>query len=98
VGQDRSTTLSTCPFGRFVPLNTHAGYGIFWANYPIHGAEFVAISPTGAYRDLIPADLRGLGEAAVDAALMRRGIGFVVEDPLWYAGLRLSQGEDYFRF
>jgi 4-amino-4-deoxy-L-arabinose transferase-like glycosyltransferase len=92
------TARNYAAFGRFVPLNTNAGYAFFWANHPIHGTDFVAILPDGTYRDLIPAELRGLDEAALDAALMRLGIGFVVDDPVRYARLSLSRASDYFQF
>jgi 4-amino-4-deoxy-L-arabinose transferase-like glycosyltransferase len=85
-------------FGRLVLLNTNAGYAFFWANHPIHGTNFVAIFPSQVYHDLIPPELRGLDEAALDSALMSRGIQFVVADPFRYAQLSLSRIKDYFEF
>jgi 4-amino-4-deoxy-L-arabinose transferase-like glycosyltransferase len=92
------TARNYSAFGRFVPLNTNAGYAFYWANHPVHGTDFVAILPEGTYRDLIPAELRGLDEAALDAALLQRGVGFVVDDPMRYARLSLSRASDYFQF
>jgi hypothetical protein len=92
------TVRNYAAFGRFVPLNTNAGYTFFWANHPMHGTDFVAILPSDAYQKLIPAELHELDEAALDAALLGRGIGFVVEDPLRYARLCLSRVKDYFKF
>lgn len=87
-------------FHRWVFLNTNAGYAFFWANHPIQGVDFQGIlSDEGpGYRDLIPVELRGLDEAAMERALMGRGIGFVVAEPMRYLRLSFSRLEDYFRF
>ena len=87
-------------FDRFVLLNTNAGFAFYWANHPIYGTKFVSILPAGgpSYQDLIPAELRGLDEAALDQALLWRGIGFVLDDPGRYALLSLSRVKDYFKF
>lgn len=87
-------------FGRLVPLNTNSGYAFFWANHPIHGTSFVSILPDEgpSYQQLIPSALRSLDEAALDQALLRLGVGFVVQDPLRYALLSLSRIKDYFMF
>ena len=47
---------------------------------------------------MIPSELRHLDEAALDQALLREGLRFVVEDPLRYALLSLSRVKDYFKF
>lgn len=87
-------------FGRLVPLNTNSGYAFFWGNHPIHGASFISILPaTGpSYQQLIPRELRGLDEAALDQELLRRGLAFVAQDPLRYVRLSLSRTKDYFMF
>lgn len=87
-------------FDRFVLLNTNAGYAFFWANHPIHGRSFQGILPAEGpgYRDLIPPELLGLDEAALEDALLTRGWGFVRQDPIRYLWLSLSRVEDYFRF
>lgn len=86
-------------FDRFVLLNTNAGYAFFWGNHPVYGTHFVPILPgRGAYQKLIPAELRGLDEAALDNELLRRGIAFVVDDPVRYALLSLSRIPAYFQF
>lgn len=86
-------------FDRFVLLNTNAGYAFFWGNHPIYGTHFVGILPErGAYQRLIPQELRGLDEAALDQALLRRGIDFVLDDPLRYILLSLSRIPVYFEF
>ncbi len=87
-------------FGRFVLLNTNAGYAFFWANHPIYGTHFVGILPPDgpSYQDLIPTELRGLDEAALDQALLREGLHFVIEDPARYILLSISRVREYFKF
>ncbi len=87
-------------FGRFVMLNTNAGFAFFWANHTVHGDDFVPLftpdMPT--YQELIPPELRSLDEAALDKALMERGLGFVLADPWRYIRLSLSRIDDHFIF
>jgi len=51
-----------------------------------------------SYQDLIPAELRGLDEAALDRALLIRGLGFIAEDPGRYLLLSLSRIPVFFLF
>jgi hypothetical protein len=86
-------------FGSFVPLNTNSGFAFFWGNHPIYGTHFVGLLPNAqAYYDLIPAELRHLNEAELDKALLKRGIGFVVDDPLRFVLLSISRTREYFKF
>jgi 4-amino-4-deoxy-L-arabinose transferase-like glycosyltransferase len=85
-------------FGRFVLLNTNSGYAFFWGNHPIHGTQFIPILPGETYQDLIPEELRSLDEAALDQALLKRGVQFIVEDPKRYVLLSLSRIPAYFMF
>jgi len=87
-------------FDRFVLLNTNAGFAFFWGNLPQYGTEFESImtSETGTYFSVIPEELRGLDEASLDQALLSRGIGFVLDDPVRYALLSLSRIPSYFMF
>lgn len=85
-------------FHRFVLLNTNDGYVFFWANHPIYGTNFIPILPSAEYQQLIPANLKGLDEAALNDALLRQGIGFVVADPVRYALLSVSRIKAYFEF
>ncbi len=86
-------------FNSFVLLNTNAGYAFFWANHPIHGTHFIPASEMGnAYGKLIPTDLLGLDEAALDRALLERGLQFIVDDPGRYVRLSLSRIPAYFKF
>jgi hypothetical protein len=87
-------------FDRFVLLNTNAGYAFFWGNHPIYGTNFVGILPSDgpSYYELIPDELLPLDEAALDQALLKRGIGFVVDDPIRYLLLSASRIKEYFKF
>jgi len=87
-------------FHRFVPLNTNAGFAFYWGNHPIYGTQFVGILPEDgpSYGDLLPPELLHLDEAALDQALLRRGFGFVVEDPARYVLLSVSRIPEYFMF
>ncbi len=94
------TVRNARAFGSFVPLNTNAGYAFYWGNHPIYGTKFQGILPADGptYLDLIPPELLTLDEAALDRALLQRGIGFAVEDPGRYALLSLSRASEYFKF
>jgi hypothetical protein len=87
-------------FGRFVLLNTNAGFAFFWGNHPIYGYNFTSILPNDgpSYYSLIPTELLSLNEADLEQALLRRGIGFVQDDPVRYVILSLSRIKDYFKF
>ena len=94
------TAYNYARFGHFILLNTNAGYAFFWANHPIHGTHFIPILPPekGSYYDLIPVELRSLDEAALDTALLKRGLTFVMDDPIRYAKLSISRIPAYFIF
>jgi 4-amino-4-deoxy-L-arabinose transferase-like glycosyltransferase len=87
-------------FGTFVLLNTNAGFAFFWANHPIYGIHFQPIlsAETASYGELIPRSLRHLNEAELDKALLKLGMGFVIEDPRRYFLLSLSRIPAYFLF
>jgi 4-amino-4-deoxy-L-arabinose transferase-like glycosyltransferase len=87
-------------FGQFVLLNTNSGYAFFWANHPVHDTHFIDLLPPDgpSYQELIPPELRSLDEAALDRALLERGLRFVAEDPARYLLLSLSRIPDYFQF
>lgn len=87
-------------FGTFVPLNTNAGFALFWGNHPVHGTHFVPLLPGGgaAYIDLIPPDLLSLSEAQLDRALLKEAVGFVTDDPVRYVLLSFSRAQEYFKF
>ena len=80
-------------YGQFLLLNSNAGYAMYSAQHPMQGTNFQEF--TGAP---MPADLQGMNEAQMDRELMRRGIGFVTDDPGRYVLLSLSRIPDYFEF
>jgi 4-amino-4-deoxy-L-arabinose transferase-like glycosyltransferase len=86
-------------FGRYI-LNTNSGFAFYWGNHPIYGTHFMPILPEemGTYQDLVPMELRSLDEAALDQALLRRGLQFVIDDPKRYILLSLSRIPIYFEF
>jgi 4-amino-4-deoxy-L-arabinose transferase-like glycosyltransferase len=92
------TAFNYTRFHRFVLLNTNAGFAFFWGNHPIYGDHFIPILPSAQYQELIPAELKALDEAALDSALLGRGVGFVLADPGRYLRLSLSRIPFYFMF
>lgn len=92
------TTRNYGVFGRFVLLNTNAGFACFWGNHPIHGTHFVPILPEGTYARLIPDELRGTDEATLERALMRRALAIVFEDPARFVRLSASRVTEYVKF
>jgi hypothetical protein len=94
------TIFNYARFNRLVLLNTNAGFAFFWGNHPIYGTHFVPIltEEMGTYLDLIPPDLLGLDEAALDQALLMQGIQFITDDPVRYIYLTISRIPVYFKF
>lgn len=94
-----ATIFNYTRFQRFVLLNTNAGYAFFWANHPVYEDSFIPASEmSGTYQELIPTELQGLDEAALDQALLKRGLQFVIEEPARYARLSMSRIPEYFKF
>ncbi|MFU8773561.1 MAG: hypothetical protein ACNA8H_14235, partial [Anaerolineales bacterium] len=85
-------------FERFVLVNTNAGFAFYWGNHPVYGNHFEPILPSGEYFRLLPEELLHLNEAALDQALLQRGLEFVVEDPIRYLNLSLSRIPAFFMF
>jgi len=85
-------------FGAFVPLNTNAGFALYWGNHPAHGTEFVPLFDGQTYGALIPDELRGLNEAALDRALLGRAFDEIARDPIRYLRLSVSRIREYVRF
>jgi len=85
-------------FGQFVLLNTNAGFAFYWANHPIYGTHFEGILTQSTYLDLLPKELYGLNEAALDSELLKRGMQFVFQEPVRYILLSLSRIPVYFMF
>lgn len=88
-------------FGQWGMPNTNAGYAFFWSNHPIYGTRFESVLSEDhgvSYQELIPEELRGLNEAALDRALLWRGLAFIADDPGRYLLLSLSRIPVYFNF
>lgn len=85
-------------FGQFVPLNTNAGFAFYWGNHPAHGNRFVPLFTGPTYATLIPAELRGLNEAALDRALLGRAFDEIARDPWRYLRLSITRVPEYVRF
>ena len=95
------TLFNYMQFDQFVLLNTNAGYAFYLANHPIYGSHFEPILPAemGSYLDLIPIELRKLGnEASLEKELLGRGVQFVIDDPVRYIRLSISRIPPYFMF
>jgi hypothetical protein len=87
-------------FESFVPLNTNAGFVMYWANHPVHGTWFKPILSFGEvnYGTMLPAGFVNMNEAERDRELLRRGLGFVTDDPVRYVRLSLSRAVEFFKF
>ena len=87
-------------FGTLVPLNTNAGFAFYWGNHPIHGTRFMPLLEETdlGYGELIPREIRGLNEGAMDRALLARAMTIIRDDPGRYLQLSLSRSREYFKF
>jgi len=82
-------------YGAFLPLNSNAGYAFYAANHPNHGVHFDQDYVAPLPEDLLAQDLN---EAQWTTALTRRGLAFIVEEPLRYLRLTLSKAGVQFAF
>ncbi len=78
-------------FNDFLLLNSNGGFWLYSSNHPNQGTTF-----NGNYVAPLPDNLKGLGEPAIDRALMREGIGFVLADPARFLMLTWSRVGAYF--
>lgn len=79
-------------YGRFLLLNSNTGYAMYSAQHPMHGTSFQEYAAAPLPEDLLN---RGLNEAELDSELLRRGIRFVIDDPVRYLKLSWSRLLDY---
>jgi hypothetical protein len=79
-------------YGQFLLLNSNAGYAMYSAQHPMHGAHFREFDPAP-----LPEGLAG-NEAQMDRALMRAGVQFVLDDLGRYLLLSLSRARAFFEF
>ena len=82
-------------YGELLLLNSNTGYAMYSAQHPLHGVSFQAFAAAPLPDDLTP---RPANEAQWERALMRRGIEFVMAEPVRYLRLSLSRVVDYFKF
>lgn len=80
-------------YGEFLLLNSNAGYAMYSAQHPMHGTQFREFDAAP-----LPEDLPWGNEALLDRALMRAGIGFMLDDPGRYLLLSLSRIRAFFEF
>lgn len=89
------TVRNYLAYGELMLLNSNAGYAMYSAQHPLHGTDFQAFTAAPLPQELLG---QGLNEAQWDRALMARGIGFVLADPIRYFRLSASRLLDYFEF
>ncbi len=75
----------------FLLLNSNSGFWFYSSNHPNQGTSF---DPT--YVAPIPDEFKGLAEPAIDRALLREGIYFIVSDPERFMRLSINRTKDYF--
>lgn len=87
-------------FNQFVLLNTNAGFAFFWSNHTVHGDKFSPLytQDMPGYQEVIPVELRSLNEAALDRALLKVGIQFILDDPARFVRLSISRIPAHFLF
>lgn len=81
-------------YGQFLPLNSNAGYALYASLHPQLGTDWRndnVVLP-------VPDELQGLNEAALNSALTRKAVGFVLEDPGRIFLLTVDKATEYFRF
>jgi 4-amino-4-deoxy-L-arabinose transferase-like glycosyltransferase len=81
-------------YGRFLLLNSNAGYALYASNHPDLGTDWrneEVVVP-------IPPDLLGRNEAELSDALAQRAIGFILADPGRYLLLTLNKSLEFFQF
>ncbi len=75
----------------FLLLNSNSGYWVYSSNHVEQGTDF-----NPEYKAPIPEEFAGLKEPALDRALLRAGIGFMLADPIRVGLLSISRINDYF--
>lgn len=89
------TVRNYLAYGEPMLLNSNAGYAMYSAQHPLHGTDFQAFTAAPLPEELLA---QGLNEAQWDRALMSRGIGFILANPIRYMQLSASRLLDYFEF
>ncbi len=89
------TIRNAVVYHAFLPLNSNAGYALYSANHPEHGTRF-----DQDYAAPLPEEWLGqdLNEAQWNTVLTRRGMEFMLQDPLRYLRLTLNKATVFFNF
>ncbi|MFL7809113.1 MAG: ArnT family glycosyltransferase [Anaerolineae bacterium] len=87
------TVRNAVVYGDFLLLNSNTGYAMYSAQHPMHGTHFREFDAAP-----MPQDMAWGNEAQMDRELMRRGLQFIVDDPVRYLRLSLSRLRAFFEF
>lgn len=87
------TLYNYSTFHDFLLLNSNGGYWFYSSNHPEQGTNF-----NQNFAAPLPEELRGLSEPAIDRALFREGLGFILADPTRFVLLSFSRVDDFFWF
>lgn len=81
-------------YDQFLPLNSNAGYALYASNNPNLATDWrneAVVVP-------VPAELAGQNEAELNQTLTRKGMEFIMADPIRYLRLNLDKTLEYFKF
>lgn len=78
-------------YSDFLLLNSNGGYWLYASNHPNQGTNF---DPD--YVAPLPENLKNLKEPAIDRALYRQALEFIVNDPRRFVLLSINRIQDYF--
>lgn len=94
------TVRNYVAFSTIVPLNTNAGFALYWGNHPVHGNGFYPLLPADApsYGELVPPSLRGLNEGQLDRALLWEALRLIAADPARYLRMSMARTREYLKF
>lgn len=79
----------------FLPLNSNSGFAIYSSNHPNQGVHFDQDYVAPLPQDL---DWAVMNEARLNDELTKRGIGFILADPIRYLQLSWSRVGIFFNF
>jgi 4-amino-4-deoxy-L-arabinose transferase-like glycosyltransferase len=68
-------------FGRFLLLNSNAGFAFYWSNHPEYGFGDALPTNDAGPMPPLPGEAAGMNEAQMDRLLTRQALGFILDDP-----------------